>query len=262
MQGSGETRELRARLIQLEDDITELKLEIAEKNTINDDLTKELDEAKVEIQRLRLQAYKARGGNSNEGRRRGSVKSVSSSSTSTADEAPIAAGPVRPADRGNSAHRRRSISTCGRDSNHRDNDNSPPTFSHASISNGLRSSLSSLAAEILPTSTVAPPVSSNRTERRRGSISNDSCSRRRADLNSDDGSVNSKQSVVSLEKRYEELQWRFNHTTHGGKTGRASNITCTNQRDQHAIASESARSVSGTQRMLRRLSSTGVSNSR
>ena len=275
MQDRDELQKLRARLIGMEDDNTELKLELAETRAMNGALTKELDDAKEEIQRLRRQAYstdKNRENNSKQDRR-GSVPSISGScrfTSSTSVEASSSVTQMRPSDRVSSTHRRHSMSACRPDPSHqREQDDSPPTFSHAFISNGLRTSLSSLAAEVVPTNTsaVAPPVSSNRIERRRGSISNDSLHRRRSNVDADDGSVNSKQSVVSLEKRYAKLQRRFNHTSSAplaqqgsDQGGETSNIS-TNQIDRQATSYDSVRSVSGTQRMLRRLSSAGTSSS-
>ena len=272
MQDSDELQKLRARLIGMEDDITELKLELAETRAMNDVLTKELDDAKEEIQRLRRQAYSTDKNRENNPKqdRRGSVTSISSGScrftSGTSVEASSSVTKMRPSDRVSSTHRRHSISACRPDPSHREQDDSPPTFSHAIISNGLRTSLSSLAAEVLPTNTsaVAPPASSNRIERSRGSISNDSLYRCRSNVDADDGSVNSTQSVVSLEKRYAELQRRFNHTSSAplarqgcDQGGQTSNIT--NQRDRQETSSDSVRSVS--QRMLRRLSSAGTSSS-
>ena len=84
---------------------------------------------------------------------------------------------------------------------------------------------------------------------------------------SDGGSVNSKQSVVSLEKRCAELQRHFNHTSSAplaqqgcDKGGETTNIS-TSQRDRQETSSDSVRSAPGTQRMLRRLSSADTSSS-
>ena len=183
MQDRDELQKLRARLIGMEDDITELKLELAETRAMNDVLTKELDDAKEEIQRLRRQAHSTDKNRENNPKqdRRGSVTSISGScrfTSGTSVEASSSVTKMRPSDRVSSTHRRHSISACRPDSSHREQDDSPPTFSHAFISNGLRTSLSSLAAEALPTNTsaVAPPAS-NRIERSRGSISNDSLCR-------------------------------------------------------------------------------------